>query len=155
SFLAGCGAEEREERAMQSNNRWFGVVVAIACAAAVPSTAIGASNPKAIAVRIKCQLQGVNGTPDGTTASCTSLNGWFEGRLDWVNCRTAGVCKPTDGVVLFQENGPFVGVRSGTDEVIVFADGNEDEKAFAAFYEDPKTSVFTAPDLHLRLYVGD
>src|SRR5205823_77127 len=101
-----------------------------------------ASTPKAITVRLKCQLQGVNGTPDGTTVKCTSLNGWFDGRLDWVS----------GGVVLFQENGPFVGIQGGTDEVLIYADGNGSDATFQAVYEDPKTSVLSAPDLTLRLY---
>src|SRR5947209_1649387 len=120
------------------------VVAALAglCVAVAPARA--ASNPKAISVRIKCELEGVNGTPDGSTTQCKSLNGWFDGRLDWVS----------DGVVLFQENGPFVGVQSGTDEVIVFADGNGSDVTFHTFYDDPKTSVLNAPDLTLRLYTG-
>jgi hypothetical protein len=72
------------------------------------------------------------------------LNGWFDGRLEW----TSG------GTTLFAESGPFFAVR-GDDEVILFLDGNGDAASFRRFYEDPGTTVFTAPDLMVSLYKRD
>src|SRR5437764_722574 len=111
---------------------WLSTVV-LAGLVGAAGAAAAASNPKAIGIRIKCQLTGVNGTPDGSTIECKSLNGWFDGRLDWVS----------GGVVLFQEQGPLQGIQDGTGEVIVFADGNNSPQQFAVAYEDPKTSVLT------------
>src|SRR5687768_3676079 len=56
------------------------------------NVAHGASNPKAIGVRVHCGA--------GPDASCQRLQGWFQGRLEWLS----------GGVVLFQEEGPFLGL---------------------------------------------
>ncbi len=116
------------------------VAVALSFGTILPAEA---SNPKAISVRIKCELMGVNGTPD--TPTCRGLDGWFDGRLDWVS----------GGVVLFQESGPFFGALRATDELLIFADGNGNEATFNSIYQDPATSILTAPDLTLRLYASD
>src|SRR2546427_11473533 len=110
----------------------------------VASSGWAASSPKAVVVRIKCQLQGVNSTPNNATTECHGLHGWFDGRLDWTS----------EGVTLFQEFGPFVGLQSA-GEVLIFADGNNNEDTFKTIYEDPSTSIFTVPDLMIRLFVRD
>src|SRR5438105_246993 len=141
ALLAVCSATIDLSRCRMKSTRWL-VTLAMVGLFGPAVRAQAASNPKAITVRIKCQLEGVNSIVPNDPNKCTSLNGWFDGRLDWVS----------DGTVLFQENGPFAGVQSGTDEVIIFADGNNSDATFQAIYEDPKSSIFTAPNLMLRLY---
>jgi hypothetical protein len=86
----------------------------------------------------------VNNTPENNT-DCERLNRWFDGRLDWMS----------GGVVLFQELGPFFGVQGASDEVLIFADGNNDANTFQSVYVDLQTSIITAPDLMIRLFATD
>jgi len=118
-----------------------GVAVALTTGLA-GSTAFAASSPRALGVRINCQLPGATGA--NTSADCKSLSGWFEGRLEWIS----------GGQVIFQEEGSFVGLP-GVGEVHVYADAGGDEKLFHRVYEstDPMApSILTAPDLSVRLY---
>src|SRR5438132_11506717 len=92
--------------------------------------AVAAPNPRALGVRINCQLQGMSGSSDtatlGGAPSCKSLSGSFRGRLEWVS----------HGVVLFEEDGPFVGVPDGgTRDIHLLVDANDDAKMFQRVYE--------------------
>lgn len=108
------------------------------------------NNPLAITVRIKCQLDGsVSGNSPNLTAECKNLNGWFNGRLDWVHVDAQSGVE----AVLFSEYGPFNGVQSGTGEVQIFADANGNAVDFENYYGSRATSLFNNfPDLQLRLY---
>src|SRR5579883_1257972 len=104
-------------------------------------TAVAA--PKGVGVRINCLLPAQHGGSSNT--ECKNLSGWFQGRLEWIS----------GGQVLFEEEGPFVGLSGGSGEVEIFVDGNRDEKLFHRIYEstDPASpSLLVAPDLGFRLY---
>jgi hypothetical protein len=117
-------------------------LVAVAAVSSLISVAAAQSSPKAVTVRVKCELEGVNGTPATSTGRCQGLHGWFDGRLDWIS----------NGTVLFSESGPFYGYNADSDEVTVFAGGNQNDATFGSVYADPTMSILIAPNLTLALY---
>ncbi|HYO54571.1 hypothetical protein [Archangium sp.] len=119
---------------------------------ALPLAGRAESNPRAVSLRIQCQLKDVSQKRDDAERLCKSLNGWFEGRLDWRSGGTVG--DDSSGTLLFSEFGRFYALRSGDDEVLIYADGNGVPADFEQRYLTPGPhNVLTAPDLRVVLHL--
>ena len=125
----------------------------ITCALlALPSWARAESNPRALGIRIQCQLKDVSQTNEDAERQCRNLSGWFEGRLDWRSGGTVG--DDSSGTLLFSEFGRFHALRSGDGEVLVYVDGNGVLEDFQQRYITPGPhNVLTTPDLRVVLYL--
>lgn len=117
---------------------------------ALPLTARAESNPRAVTLRVQCQKE-PGKKSDGMERLCRSIDGWFEGRLDWRSGGTAG--DDDSGTLLFSEFGRFHALKNG-DEVLIYADGNGVPEDFEQRYLTPGPhNVLTTPDLRVVLYL--
>ncbi len=118
---------------------------------ALPLAASAESNPGAVSLRIPCQTKDAGPKRDNQERLCKSLEGWFEGRLDWRSGGTVG--EEASGTLLFSEFGRFYALKSG-NELLIYADGNGVPADFEQRYLTPGPhNVLTAPDLRVVLHL--
>lgn len=118
---------------------------------AFPLAARAESNQRAVSLRIQCQAKEAVPKHENQERFCKSLDGWFEGRLDWRGGGTLG--DEASGSLLFSEFGRFYALKNG-DEVLIYADGNGVPTDFEQRYLTPGPhNVLTTPDLRLVLYL--
>ena len=118
----------------------------------LPLSARAESNPRAVTLRIQCQVDEAAPKHEDKESLCKSLGGWFEGRLDWRSGGTAG--NADSGSLLFSELGRFYAMKSTNGEVLIYADGNGIPEDFEQRYLTPGPhNVLTAPDLRVVLYL--
>ncbi|WNG33095.1 hypothetical protein F0U61_05290 [Archangium violaceum] len=118
---------------------------------ALPLAARAQTSPRAVSIRIQCELREVSQTGATSVRDCQSLFGWFEGRLDWRSGGTVG--DDASGTLLYSELGRFYATHSFDGEVLVYADGNGVSEDFQQRYLTPSEhNVLTAPDVRVVLY---
>ncbi|QRK12097.1 H-type lectin domain-containing protein [Archangium violaceum] len=118
---------------------------------ALPLPARAQTSPRAVSIRIQCELRDVSQTSATSIRDCQSLFGWFEGRLDWRSGGTVG--DDSSGTLLYSEIGRFYATHSFDGEVLVYADGNDVSEDFQQRYLTPSEhNVLTAPDVRVVLY---